>query len=78
MHLAAPKRRLTVTKRDHVVLNGVERSDAVEVHVRADRASGHEDVYVPLHDAFDAARRQVDDHARAQRGEVKHHEGRTV
>lgn len=34
-----------------------------------------EDAYIALRDAFDAARRQVEDHARKQRGEVKHHNG---
>lgn len=34
----------------------------------------HEDVYVAIRDAFDAARRQLQDHARRQRGEVKAHE----
>jgi ribosomal subunit interface protein len=42
------------------------------------RAQGQEDMYVALREAFDTARRQLDDHARAQRGEVKHHEKRTV
>jgi ribosomal subunit interface protein len=42
------------------------------------RALGQEDMYVALRDAFDAARRQLDDHARAQRGEVKHHEEKPV
>lgn len=32
-----------------------------------------EDVYVALRDAFDAARRKLDDHARVKRGEVKSH-----
>lgn len=32
-----------------------------------------EDVQVALRDAFDAARRQLEDYARAQRGEVKRH-----
>jgi len=37
----------------------------------------HEDVYVALRDAFDHARRQLEDYARRQRGEVKTHvEGR--
>ena len=31
-------------------------------------------MYAALRDAFDAAKRQLDDLARAQRGEVKHHE----
>jgi ribosomal subunit interface protein len=34
----------------------------------------HEDVYVALRDAFDAARRQLEDFAREDRGEVKRHE----
>jgi ribosomal subunit interface protein len=42
------------------------------------QAPGQEDMYVALRDAFDIARRQLDDHVRAQRGEVKHHERKTV
>ena len=34
----------------------------------------HEDVYVALRDAFDAARRQLEDYGRRQRGDIKHHE----
>lgn len=33
----------------------------------------HEDVYVAIRDAFDALRRQLEDHARKQRGDVKTH-----
>jgi len=33
----------------------------------------HEDVYVALRDAFDAARRQLDEFAGVQRGDVKTH-----
>jgi ribosomal subunit interface protein len=33
----------------------------------------HEDAYVALRDAFDAARRQVEDAVRIRRGEVKQH-----
>jgi len=33
-----------------------------------------EDVFVALRDAFDAARRKLEDLAREQRGDVKHHE----
>jgi ribosomal subunit interface protein len=32
------------------------------------------DVFVALRDAFDAARRKLEDFAREQRGDVKHHE----
>ena len=33
----------------------------------------HEDVYVALRDAFDAAKRQLEDYASIQRGDVKSH-----
>jgi ribosomal subunit interface protein len=33
----------------------------------------HEDVYVALRDAFDAARRQIEEHAQKTRREVKRH-----
>ncbi|MBS0298857.1 MAG: ribosome-associated translation inhibitor RaiA [Proteobacteria bacterium] len=33
----------------------------------------HEDVYVAVRDAFDAAKRQLEDHARKQRGATKTH-----
>jgi ribosomal subunit interface protein len=33
----------------------------------------HEDVYVAIRDAFDAARRQLEDHARTSRDEIKTH-----
>jgi ribosomal subunit interface protein len=33
----------------------------------------HQDVYVAVRDAFDAARRQLEDFVRRRRGEVKHH-----
>lgn len=35
----------------------------------------HEDVYVALRDAFDAAKRRLEDYARRQRGDTKIHEG---
>lgn len=33
----------------------------------------HEDLYVALRDAFDVAKRQLEEHVRIQRGEVKSH-----
>jgi ribosomal subunit interface protein len=39
-----------------------------EIVINRDR---NEDLYVALRDAFDAARRQLEEHARKQRGEVK-------
>jgi ribosomal subunit interface protein len=44
-----------------------------EIVVNRDK---HEDIYVALRDAFDAAKRQVEEYGRRQRGDVKHHEPR--
>lgn len=44
---------------------------AVSKEHRHDHA--HEDVNAAIRDAFDAAARQIEDHARKQRGEVKRH-----
>jgi ribosomal subunit interface protein len=42
-----------------------------EIVVNRDR---HEDVYVALRDAFDAAKRKLDDYSRRLRGETKNHD----
>jgi cold shock CspA family protein len=49
---------------DHIVVN----RDPSEHHA-------HEDVTVAIRDAFDAARRRLQDHTRVERGKVKTHEG---
>ncbi|MBI3140249.1 MAG: ribosome-associated translation inhibitor RaiA [Rhodocyclales bacterium] len=38
----------------------------------------HEDVYVALRDAFDAAKRQIEEYGRRQRGDVKQHNNRVA
>jgi len=38
----------------------------------------HEDLHVAIRDAFDAAQRQIQDHARAMRGDVKTHTVPTI
>jgi ribosome-associated translation inhibitor RaiA len=38
----------------------------------------HEDAHAAVRDAFDAARRQVEDHVRATRDEIKHRGARRV
>lgn len=40
--------------------------------VVVDRAT-HEDVYIAVRDAFDAAKRQLEDYAKRQRGDTKTH-----
>jgi ribosomal subunit interface protein len=49
-----------------------------EIVVTRDPAEhhAHEDIYVAIRDAFDAARRQLQDYARKRRGQVKRHEPR--
>lgn len=46
-----------------------------EIAVRSERAehAEHADVYVALRDAFDSARRLLQDYARERRGDVKRH-----
>ena len=46
-----------------------------QIVVRGERAEhgAHQDVYVALRDAFDSLRRQLQDHAREARGDVKYH-----
>lgn len=39
------------------------------------RREPNTDLYLAIRDAFDAARRELEDFARLQRGDVKHHEG---
>ena len=51
----------------------VPQQELVVSHAKHDE-HGHEDVYVAIRDAFNAARRQLEDCARVQRGDIKSHE----
>jgi ribosome-associated translation inhibitor RaiA len=55
----------------HLTLTVPERTIAISRDPGRDLA--HEDVYVAISHAFHAARRQLQEHARVQRGEVKLH-----
>ena len=44
------------------------------VNRNPEHKEAHQDLYVAIRDAFDAATRQLEDYARLRRGEVKHHE----
>ena len=50
-----------------------------EIVVKRDPTAhhAHEDILVAVRDAFDAVRRQLEDHARHARGEIKAHETQT-
>ena len=56
----------------HVTL-GVPGNDIV-VSRAGPKNHAHEDVYVAVRDAFQAATRQLEDHTRKARGDVKTHE----
>lgn len=58
----------------HVRVEVVIPARTISVDRDPGRDPGHEDVYVAIADAFRAARRQLQDHARIARGEVKHHD----
>jgi ribosomal subunit interface protein len=47
-----------------------------EIVVKRDPSEhhAHEDIYVAVRDCFDAVRRQLEDHARRERGDIKAHE----
>jgi len=69
----APHRRQTKGKLYNVRIDiGVPGKEIVVNHA-GPRNHAHEDVYVAIRDAFNAAARQLEDHARKIRGEVKSH-----
>jgi ribosomal subunit interface protein len=73
--------RVTIALPHHHQQQGKRFDVRVDVSVPGkelvvNRERGDEDMYISLRDAFDAARRQLDAHAREQRGEVKHHAGK--
>ncbi len=58
----------------HVVVDIRVPGKEIVVSRAPDDQQAHEDVYVAIRDAFDAARRQVQDFVKIRRGRVKSHE----
>ena len=58
----------------HVVVDVRVPGKEIVVSRTPDDQQAHEDVYVAIRDAFDAARRQIQDYVRIRRGKVKSHE----
>jgi len=58
----------------HVVINIRTGGDEIAVSRMPDDEQAHEDVYVAIRDAFNAARRQLQDRLDIQRGNVKSRE----
>jgi len=57
----------------HVRIDLATPQKVIVVSTDPGQDHGHEDIYVAVADAFRAARRQLQDHARIQRGDVKAH-----
>jgi len=70
-----PRRRGHKGKLYHVRIDmTVPGGGEIVVNREAPQNHAHEDVYVAIRDAFNAAARQIEDHARKRRGEVKAHD----
>lgn len=73
--IEAPNRRGHKGKLYHVRIDmKVPGGGEIVVNREAPENHAHEDVYVALRDAFNAAARQLEDHSRQRRGDVKVHE----
>jgi cold shock CspA family protein/ribosome-associated translation inhibitor RaiA len=70
----APHRRHHKGKRYHVRIDMTVPGGKLVVNREPSKHIEYEDVYVAVRDAFDAARRQLQNYARRQRKEVKTHE----
>ena len=72
--IEAPHRHQYKGKLYQVVVDIRVPGREIVVSRTPDDQQAHEDVYVAIRDAFEAARRQIQDHARIRRGKVKVHE----
>lgn len=70
----APHRRRHKGKHYHVRIDVTVPGGELVVNREPSKHSEYEDVYVAIRDAFDAARRQLQNYAKRQRKEVKTHE----
>jgi ribosomal subunit interface protein len=70
----APHRRHHQGKLFHVLVDLTVPNGELVVSREPVNCHSHEDVYVAIRDAFDAAQRRLADYARRQRGDIKVHE----
>lgn len=77
-HAGITRCRAVVTEVARHKQQGKEFTVRLEIHVAggdiAINRDHHEDAHVAVRDAFDAAKRKLEDHARRQRGDVKRKE----
>lgn len=62
-----------VAEREPSLHAGIQDFDVEKRQKDQETAAPHKDVYVAIRDAFKSARRQLEDFAREQRGDVKRH-----
>jgi ribosome-associated translation inhibitor RaiA len=72
--IEAPHKHQYKGKLYHVVVDVRVPGKEIVVSRAPEDQQAHEDVYVAIRDAFDAARRQVQDYVKIRRGKVKAHE----
>ena len=60
----------------HITIDIRTPGDEIVVSRMPDDDHSHEDVYVAIRDAFKAAERQLKEHLRIRRGDVKKHQSR--
>ena len=70
----APHAHQPKGKRYQVRIDLTVPGSEIVVNRDHDKGGTHEDIYVAIRDAFDAAKRQLQEYARRQRGDVKTHE----
>jgi ribosome-associated translation inhibitor RaiA len=72
IHLAVPRSEIVV-KHEPSLHSTLVRQGAEESEKHLETQPEHKDIYVSVRDAFDAARRQLEDYSRKLRGDVKSH-----
>jgi ribosome-associated translation inhibitor RaiA len=75
VHLTVPGSEINVSNEPslHPGMGDIDLEERTKQH---EVSAPHKDIYVAIRDVFEAARRQLQDLARQQRGQVKHHEAR--
>lgn len=77
LHPNLTRCNVTIEKPHHHKQQGNAFNVRIDLYVPGDEIvinrDAHEDAYVALRDAFDAAKRQIKRHAQKIRGDVKHH-----
>ncbi len=72
--VSAPHKRQTKGKHYHVWIYLTVPGKPIVVNRDPDIDDSHEDAYIAIRDAFEAATRQLEDYQQRRRGHTKHHE----